>query len=155
MVVGLGSVGWFLVAPHANAKVTNNPIDGGYSVTATPGLGYQYRWSFDGKPQSKDFGDDASISFNLDFDKERQVGLEVKNAFGQVATHKFALKRPKPDMSGLTTIDVQRGANGQLQGTPRPGGALGMPVRPGALQAPPIPQGAKLPPGHPAIPQGQ
>ena len=39
-----GLVGWFLVAPHASAKVLANHAAGAYSVTATPGLGYSYRW---------------------------------------------------------------------------------------------------------------
>jgi NADH-quinone oxidoreductase subunit L len=150
MVVGLALVGWFLVAPHANAQVIANQADGAYSVTATPGLGYSYRWdeNGDGKPDSADFGDKASVSFNLDIDKTRTVSLEVKNAFGQVATRKFELTRPKPDKSGLTTIDVTQGANGQLQGTPRPS-------QPGRPNAPPILPGAQLPAGHPAIPQGE
>ncbi len=150
MVVGLGSVGWFLVAPHANAQVVANQADGAYSVTATPGLGYSYRWdeNGDGKPDSAEFGDKASVSFNLDIDKTRTVSLEVKNAFGQVATRKFELTRPKPDKSGLTTIDVTQGANGQLPGTPRPS-------QPGRPSAPPILPGAQLPAGHPAIRQGE
>jgi NADH-quinone oxidoreductase subunit L len=144
MVVGLGLVGWFLIAPHASAKVQANHADGAYSVAATPGLGYSYRWDGEG-----DFGDKSSLSFSLDRDKTRTVKLEVKNAFGQVAERKFELSRPKEDKSALTTIDVTRGANGQLQGSPRP---IGKP-QPG--QAAPIQPGAQLPAGHPAIPQGQ
>ena len=79
------------------------------------------------------------------------MALDVKNAFGQVASRKFDVQRPKEDKSGLTTIDVNQGANGQLQGTPR-GNQPMQPARPGA---PPIVPGAQLPPGHPAIPQGQ
>jgi NADH-quinone oxidoreductase subunit L len=136
MVVGLGMVGWFLVAPHASAKVQANHADGAYSVAAAPGLGYSYRWDGQG-----DFTDKSSLSFQLERDKTRTVTLEVKNAFGQVAERQFELARPKEDKSGLTTIDVSRGANGQLRGNPRPG------------QAPPIQPGA-LPPGHPVVPQG-
>ncbi len=143
MVVGLGSVGWFLIAPHADAKVIANHADGVYSVTATPGLGYSYRWdeNGDGKPDSEDFGDKASVDFKLDPDKTRTVSLEVKNAFGQVAKRKFELSRPKPDLSGA----------GPGQPT-----AVGRPVPPSqpGRQAPPIMPGAQLPPGHPAI-QGQ
>jgi NADH-quinone oxidoreductase subunit L len=141
MVVGLGSVGWFLVAPHANAQVVADHATGAYSVNATPGLGYSYRWD-----DSKDFGDKASVSFNLENGKGRTVQLEVKNAFGQVATRKFELTRPRVDLSDPTTIDVTRAPNGQLQRTPRPA----QPGRP----APALPSGVQLPPGHPAIPQG-
>jgi NADH-quinone oxidoreductase subunit L len=151
MVVGLGSVGWFLVAPHASAQIVSNHADGAYSVNATPGLGYSYRWSLDGKPDSQDFGDKTSVSFNLQRNAGHLVALEVKNAFGQVASRKYDVQRPKEDKSGATTIDVTQGANGQLQGTPR-GNQPPQPARP---SAPPILPGAQLPPGHPAIPQGQ
>jgi NADH-quinone oxidoreductase subunit L len=150
MVVGLALVGWFLVAPHANAKVVSNHAAGAYSVTAAPGLGYSYRWDEDGdgKWDSDSFGDKASVSFQLDIDKGRKVGLEVKNAFGRIATSSFELKRPKPDKSGLnTTIDVKQLPDGRLQGTPRPAGQ-NQPGRP----APAILPGAKLPAGHPALP---
>jgi len=149
MVVGLTAVGWFLIAPHANAQVVANHASGAYSVTANPGLGYSYRWD-DSGDKSKDFTDQASVSFNLDNGKSRTVRLEVRNAFGQVAKRDFELSRPKVDLSGVTTIDVQQGANGQLQGTPRQ-----KPSQPGRPNAPAIPPGAQLPAGHPAIPKGQ
>jgi NADH-quinone oxidoreductase subunit L len=171
MVVGLGSVGWFLIAPHASAQIISNHAEGAYSVNATPGLGYSYRWKVDGKPlrwlpdgkpdlragskpdpkQDEAFGDKASLSFNLERNAGHVVALDVKNAFGQVASRNFDVQRPKEDKSGLTTIDVNQGSNGQLQGTPR-GNQPMQPARPGA---PPIMPGAQLPPGHPAIPQGQ
>jgi NADH-quinone oxidoreductase subunit L len=152
MVVGLALVGWFLVAPHASAKVLANHVAGAYSVTATPGLGYSYRWDEDGdgKWDSEAFGEKAAVSFDLDIDKSRTVALQVKNAFGQTAVRTFELKRPKPDKSGLnTTIDVTRAPDGALRGVPR------QPNQPGS-PAPAIMPGAKLPPGHPVIPsQGQ
>ena len=86
------------------------------------------------------------VSFTLENGAEKRVVLEVKNAFGQVAKRKFDLQRPKVDMSGV--IDVTQGANGQLQGTPRPA------QQPGRPAAPPILPGAQLPAGHPALPQG-
>ncbi|HYQ15160.1 MAG TPA: hypothetical protein VEQ58_05375, partial [Polyangiaceae bacterium] len=139
MVIGLGSIGWFLVAPHANAKVVANHAVGAYSVTATPGLGYSYRWDEDGdgKPDSEAFGDKSTVAINLDVAKQRTVQLEVKNAFGQVAKRSFELSRPRTDKSGLT-IDAASLPNTQ-------------PARPAAPPAP----GNQLPPGHPAIPQGK
>jgi NADH-quinone oxidoreductase subunit L len=135
MVVGLAAVGWFLVAPHANAQVVSNHASGAYSVTATPGLGYSYRWDEDGdgKPDSETFSNKNSVELKLDVDKRRTVQLEVKNAFGQVATRSFELARPKPDKSGLSDRAPEQ---------PQP-------ARPGAP-----PPGNQLPPGHPAIPQG-
>ena len=148
MVVGLAWVGWFLVAPHANAQVVANQASGAYSVTATPGLGYSYRWNENGEsvPDSKEFGEQSSVSFNLDNGAVRTVSLEVKNAFGQIAKRKFELARPKVDMSGV--VDVTQDANGQLQGSPQP-------PQPGRPSAPPILPGTQLPAGHPAIPRGQ
>jgi NADH-quinone oxidoreductase subunit L len=151
MVVGLGSVGWFLVAPHANAQVVANHASGAYSVTATPGLGYSYRWNENGEsvPPNKEFTNQDSVSFNLENGSVRVVSLEVKNAFGQVAKRKFELQRPKVDMTGI--VDVTQGANGRLQGTPRPQ----QPSQPGRPSAPPILPGSQLPAGHPAVPQGE
>ncbi len=151
MVVGLALVGWFLVAPHANAQVVANHASGAYSVTATPGLGYQYRWDENGDdvPDTKGFTDKGEVSFKLDNGATRTVLLEVKNAFGQVAKRRFELSRPKVDMSGI--IDVTQGANGQLQGTPRPK----QPSQPGRPNAPAILPGVQLPAGHPALPKGE
>jgi len=137
--IALGStiqalVGWFLVKRFISAKVIADHGAGQYSVTATPGLGYSYRWDEDGdgKPDSEAFGDKASVAFALEPSKARKVQLEVKNAFGQVATRTFELARPKPDRSGLT------GEAGAAQPQPSP-----RPVQPN-----------QLPPHHPAIPQG-
>jgi NADH-quinone oxidoreductase subunit L len=148
MVVGLGLVGWFLVAPHASAKVLANHAAGAYSVTAAPGLGYSYRWDEDGdgKWDSDSFGDKASVSFDLDRAKSRTVALQVKNAFGQTSVRTFELARPKEDKSGLSAAQDAEGA----KGTPR------QPNQPGRPAAPAIPPGAKLPAGHPALPpQGE
>jgi NADH-quinone oxidoreductase subunit L len=135
MVVGVASVGWFLVAPHANAKVMANHASGAYSVTASPGLGYSYRWDEDGdgKPDSEAFGDKTSVAFNLEPAKARTVQLEVKNAFGQIAKRSFSLARPMADKSSLG-------------------------VEVGAVPPHPMPrpaQPSQLPPGHPALPQGK
>jgi NADH-quinone oxidoreductase subunit L len=132
MVLGLGGMGWFFVRPHPTAKVVENHAAGAYSVSLAPGLGYSYRWdeNGDGRWDSEDFGDQTQVSFNLDVDKSRTVRVEVKNAFGRVATKEFPITRPKPDLSGgpgrasgTTTIDVRQDPDGKLRGTPRGGGA--------------------------------
>ena len=149
MVVGLGLVGWFLIAPHANAQVLANHASGAYSVTATRGLGYSYRWDEDGdgKWDSESFGEKDKVSFDLDIDKSRTVALQVKNAFGQTAVRTFELKRPKPDRSGLpTVIDVTQGPDGRPRGTPR------QPNQPGGSPRSPNTPGNRLPAGHPVIP---
>ena len=123
MVVGVGGLGWFFVAPHPTAKVTRDNADGKYSVAAAPGLGYTYRWDADGdgKWDSDTFGSQSSVAFTLDIDKKRTLKLEVKNAFGRTGERDFTFHRPKPDKSGVmdtTAIDVQRGADGKLYGVP-------------------------------------
>ncbi len=124
MVVGVGGLGWFFVAPHPAAKVTRDDASGSYSIAAAPGLGYSYRWDTDGdgKWDSDEFGSQAKVDFTLDIDKKRTVRLEVKNAFGRVGERDFRFHRPKPDKSGeldTTAIDVQQGADGKLYGVPR------------------------------------
>ncbi len=97
MVVGLAGVGWFFVAPHAAIAVDASAGDasGDYVVSASPGMGYLYRWDAngDGKPDSDKWSDQASVKVHLDEDKSQDVGLEVTNAFGLRATARVTLKR--------------------------------------------------------------
>ena len=82
-VIGLASATWFFGVPHANATVDDDK-SGGYTVTATPGVGYAYRWDADGdgKPDKPDFAGDPTIKVHLDQGKTRDLwNLEVKNAF--------------------------------------------------------------------------
>jgi NADH-quinone oxidoreductase subunit L len=130
MVVGVGGLGWFLVLPHAEAKVHADATSGQQTLTAAPGLGYAYRWdaNADDKWDTEEFGSGATTSVTLKPDETRGVRLQVRNAFGRVATKQFDLTRPKPDASrgGATALRVERGADGQLRGEP-----LGRPA-PGA-----------------------
>jgi NADH-quinone oxidoreductase subunit L len=113
MVIGAGGLGWYLVAPHPNATVTGDNQTGAYTVTAAPGLGYEYRWdqNGDGKWDTK-FGDQQTLQVHLGVGKTENVRLQVKNAFGRVATQRFRVHRPRPDLSGPaadTYIDQQTG----------------------------------------------
>jgi NADH-quinone oxidoreductase subunit L len=168
MVVGLGAVGWFLIAPHASAKVMGDHASGAYSVTAAPGLGYKYRWdeNGDGKWDSDEFGDKTKVDVELEPDKSRTVRLEVMNAFGRVTSKAIELKRPKLDRSGAAVIDFTTGADGRAIGTARnAASARGAAPPPGSAR--PIfqlgrPGGSpnprpQPPPGHPApgAPGGQ
>jgi NADH-quinone oxidoreductase subunit L len=118
MVVGVGGLGWFLIAPHASARSTVDHAGGKYSLTAAPGLGYAYRWDAngDGKWDAEEFGDTRTVAFDLGIDKSRVVRLEVINAFGRTSSEEFAFHRPKPDASGITTIGVERAPDGTLRG---------------------------------------
>lgn len=111
MVVGLASLGWFFVHPHADVTVTDSG-NGDYVVTAAPGSGYQYRWSPDAKaaPQTPSFTTVDSIKVHLDEGAARSVKVEVKNAFSKaldmpvvkwllppVVEKEVPLSRPKVD----------------------------------------------------------
>ena len=144
MAIGLAVVGWFVLLPHASAKAFADDFTGRYSITASPGFGYSYRWDADGddKWDSESFGAQRDVQFNLGVEEARTVRLEVKNAFGHTAEREFSFVRPKPDLSRgpATRIDVSRDAEGRLRGSvqERPGAA---PAEPGQMPA--------LPPGHP------
>jgi NADH-quinone oxidoreductase subunit L len=108
MVLGLGGLGWFFFAPHAEARLTSDHEKGAYSVAATPGPGYAYRWDEDGdgKWDSDSFGSKREISFELDVDKTRNVRLEVRNAFGRTTINELAVNRPKLDLSGASNQEL-------------------------------------------------
>src|SRR5262249_48768101 len=47
MVVGFACIGWFFVMPHA--EVVTSELNGEYTLTAAPGMGYSYVWSGNGR----------------------------------------------------------------------------------------------------------
>ena len=91
MVLGLGGIGWFFIAPHADVSV--NEKSGAWTVQAAPGMGYAYRWDADGdgKFDSERFSELRALTVTVEPGKSKQVRLEVKNAFG---------------LTGSTTITV-------------------------------------------------
>src|SRR5262249_51172154 len=97
VVLGVAWLGWFLLAPRAEARTAVDAAAGAYSVTAAPGLGYHYRWDANGDGQwdSPEFSDKTEVKLNLDPDSSRTVRLEVKNAFGRTASTEVLLHRPK------------------------------------------------------------
>jgi NADH-quinone oxidoreductase subunit L len=154
MVLGLGGLGWFFFAPHAEARVTSDHAAGAYSVAATPGPGYSYRWdeNGDGKWDSEGFGNKREVSFELGVDQTRKVRFEVRNAFGRVSAREIAVERPKPDLAGASARELAAAAaeasGRRPSAKPR---SSARPVAPGA------PAGQGLPAGHPtrgAQPQG-
>jgi NADH-quinone oxidoreductase subunit L len=166
MLVGVCGLGWFLIAPHAEAKVKTDHSAGNYSVTAAPGLGYRYRWDADGDGtwDNQSFSDQTNVDFSLEPDKPRTVRLDVVNAFGRTAEKEFSFVRPKPDRSRgpTTTMEVTRGADGQLRAAPtgvRPTGSAQVPSRmdPAAAQRllRAIEQQRGGQPGQPGQPPGQ
>jgi NADH-quinone oxidoreductase subunit L len=136
MVIGIGGLGWFFLMPHAQAKTHADHAAGSYRIVAAPGLGYQYRWDEDGdgKWDQEEFGNRSEVALNLAHDEKRTVRLQVKSAFGGVSSGQFVVHRPKRelDAEGPTTIQIERGPDGQLRG-----------VAPGGQRLP----GARPPPG--------
>jgi NADH-quinone oxidoreductase subunit L len=102
MVAGVVALGWFFAVPHANATVVDAGNDD-YTVTAAPGVGYQYRWDADGdgKPDSTAFGNDSTLKLHVEPGKTTTVHLEVKNAFGLVQTKAIEVARPLAPISRL------------------------------------------------------
>lgn len=123
MVVGVGGLGWFFVTPHAAASVQGDDLAGTYTVTAEPGFGYGYRWDADGDGKWDTEGFDAKevIELTVEAGKTLPVKLQVKNAFGRIGERVYPVHHPKPDRSapGMTTIEVQRGADGRPVGVPQ------------------------------------
>jgi NADH-quinone oxidoreductase subunit L len=134
MVLGLGGVGWFFVTPRVEAETLTDDSSGAYSLSASEGLGYSYRWDLnnDGKWDTDKFGSQTHASLKLAVKENRTVRLEVKNAFGRTATRSFSFARPQPDLSGngpranaaepapqrkLGAADVRR----MIRPTPAPG----------------------------------
>jgi NADH-quinone oxidoreductase subunit L len=126
IVVGLGATGWYLATPHADTAVFGDAQSGKYVVSATPGLGYAYRWdeNGDGQWDAKEFGQQRSVELSLNRAERRQVKLQVLNAFGRVAEASVFVERPSEDKSGATTrIDVYNDDSGALRGAVRKPGS--------------------------------
>lgn len=150
MVVGMGGVGWFFVAPHATVTVKADETSGNYELNAAPGLGYTYRWDSDGdgKPDSEEFTLESARTITVERGKSKKVVLEVKNAFERVAKREVNLDRPQLDASkgaGPGVIQIEQGADGQLRGVV-PGQNRPMPLRPA------MPPGQPGQPGQPGMP---
>jgi len=102
MVVGLFGLGWFVAVPQPKAVVSEVGSTGEYAVEAAPGLGYAYRWDVDGDGNfdNEDFGPTSQVRIKLDEGATRDVGLQVRNAFGRTRAGVFHLQRPKHDAGG-------------------------------------------------------
>jgi len=146
MVLGLGWVGWFFFAPHAEARVTSDHAKGAYSVSATPGPGYSYRWDVegDGKWETKTYGNEREFKFELDVNKTRKVRFEVRNAFGRTAEGEVSFTRPPADLSGASAEELKAAGNasarpgGRRPPAPRPSGSVRMfdPMNPVPVEIP-------------------
>ncbi len=135
VVIGLAGIGWYLATPHANASVMGDTESGKYVISATPGLGYSYRWdeNGDGQFDSKTYSDRRTLDLSLGRAERREVKLQVVNAFGRTAEETIVVERPREDKSGASTrIDVYNDSGGMRGVVRKPGAANGRsPVAPG------------------------
>ncbi|MEO8877681.1 MAG: NADH-quinone oxidoreductase subunit L, partial [Polyangiaceae bacterium] len=99
MVVCMACLGWFFVAPHPDASFVET--NGDYTITAGPGIGYQYRWDADGNGSfdSDKYSDQTTVKVHVDAGKSKTVRLEVKNAFGLTRSAPIELTRPASEGS--------------------------------------------------------
>ena len=129
MVVGVAGLGWFFASPHAQASIERDDNSGQYTITAAPGLGYEYRWDAngDGELDGEAWSGQQSVQLQLGIDEERTVKLAVKNAFGRVTTKDISIKRQRKDLlraphrSGAAAAP-DRGAERRRPGAARRGG---------------------------------
>jgi len=130
MVLGLGGIGWFFVAPHTQYRLKSDDANGKYAVMLTPGAGYTYRWdeTNDGKWDSG-FGDKRELSFALAPDKTQKVRFQVKNGFGRVKNGELVVHRPPPDKSGKDPAAMELTPK-MKETLDRVGGKLTEPSRP-------------------------
>jgi hypothetical protein len=72
-----------------------------YTLTASPGLGYSYRWDEDGDGRfdSEQFGAKSTLKLELKRNETRHVGLQVRNVIGVVTTEHHEIVRPPEDQS--------------------------------------------------------
>jgi NADH-quinone oxidoreductase subunit L len=111
MVVGLAGIGWFLALPHAAVSIDDKAFrsTGQVTISASPGLGYKYRWAVAGTTPPKDFSPDREFSLTLQPGESKEVVLEVQNAFNRVKQEKIPLARPNIGKKS-TVIEVGGGA---------------------------------------------
>ncbi len=106
MVVGVAAMGWFFAWPHPNATITDAGNDD-YVVTAAPGVGYAYHWDTGGdektdkKTDKHEFSGEMSKKLHIVPGKSQTVTLEVRNAFGLVASKSINVARPTEPTSSL------------------------------------------------------
>ncbi len=95
-VFGLVAMGWFFVwHPQARAIVSERP-GGRYSLEASPGLGYDFRWRTKSPdaPDTSTFGPLRTVAVEVSPGETKRVVLEVRNAFARIASNTFVLTRP-------------------------------------------------------------
>jgi NADH-quinone oxidoreductase subunit L len=100
MVVGLAGMGWFLVVPHADARILDQG-NGSYQLEAGGGLGYSYVWSDAELKETEVFTGKSTyvVPGVVESGATKTIHLRVKNAFDMSAEKAFIIARPeKPEL---------------------------------------------------------
>jgi NADH-quinone oxidoreductase subunit L len=118
MVIGLASIGWFMVRPHADVSEDDAAFKSSGQVTfsAAPGLGYRYRWEVteglapdgsktDKTATAKSEGREVTVTFKPG--DNTQVVLEVENAFNSVARE--VIQRSRSVAPNVIQVQAQGG----------------------------------------------
>jgi NADH-quinone oxidoreductase subunit L len=141
IVIGLAGIGYYLATPHAEATLVGDASSGKYTIDATEGLGYSYRWdeNGDGTYDTKNYTGRRSIEVSLNRAERRQIKLQVVNVFGRTAERTVLVERPREDKSGSTRrIDVYDDDSGGLRGVVRaPSAGHPQPPQAGTLRPAP------------------
>jgi NADH-quinone oxidoreductase subunit L len=110
MVLGIGFFGWFFVwHPQARATVREDAT-GKFLVEASPGLGYAYRWhsKTPDRPDSDAWSQRHSVVVDVAAGEIKVVKVEVRNAFGRVATESVTVSRPAvPNHTEHAQLDLK------------------------------------------------
>lgn len=112
MVLGTMALGVFFVRAHADVVVTKNDASDECVLSATPGLGFSYRWDRDGDGVWDNASGQADNAWTTDEQVQVRVGvgervkvrLQVRNVFKMTRTKVLILQRPLPDKSVPTPI---------------------------------------------------
>jgi NADH-quinone oxidoreductase subunit L len=102
MAVGLGALGWFFVWQPQARTVVREEVPGKYTVEASPGLGYRFRWHSRApdEPDAPPFTSTRTIRFELAPGETKVVKVEVMNAFNRTATGSLTVSRPAATTEG-------------------------------------------------------
>ncbi|MFI5302534.1 MAG: hypothetical protein ACHREM_30965, partial [Polyangiales bacterium] len=97
----------FFVTPHAEAVVKQK--DTTYTVEASPGLGYEYRWDTEGTNPTGEFSsrpEAAQRVVTLKQYETKQIALEVRNAFNRTSRRIITVGTPAPAPSASTSASA-------------------------------------------------
>ncbi|MBW2523123.1 MAG: NADH-quinone oxidoreductase subunit L [Deltaproteobacteria bacterium] len=102
MVIGVASIGWFMLTPHAEARVDDGQMrrTGTVALEAAPGHGYGYRWYTDEGTPPIEYSDQRDFSVQLDWCQPKTVHLDVRNAFLRETSSQYRFCRHNPLIKG-------------------------------------------------------